>query len=109
MQGGMCFNKGNLTSASFTQTYSSGMIGPVIPGNTVSPTSLSYTFPTAFSTTPVVTLSTQNNTTNGVSWGIILSVIGVSNTGVVLVAYNAKKSAVAVNSCGYNIIAVGGW
>ena len=105
----MCFNKGNLTSAFYTQTYSSGMIGPAIPGNTVSPTSLSYTFPTAFSTTPVITLSTQNNTANGASWGIILSVAGVSTTGVVLVAYNAKNSAVAVNSWGYNLIAVGGW
>lgn len=108
-QSGMCYSKGNLTSAFFTQTYSSGMIGPAIPGNTVSPTSLSYTFPTAFSSTPVITLSTQNNTLNGASWGIILSVIGVSTTGVVLVAYNAKNSAVAVNSWGYNLIAVGGW
>ena len=41
--------------------------------------------------------------------GELLSVIGVSNTGVVLVAYNAKNSAVAVNSWGYNLIAVGGW
>jgi hypothetical protein len=107
--GGIQFTKGNLNYLHYTQTYSSGMIGPAISGNNVSPTSLSYTFPTAFSTTPVVTLSTQNNTLNGASWGIILSVIGVSNTGVVLVAYNAKNSAVAVNSWGYNIIAVGGW
>ena len=108
-QSGMCFNKGNLTSAFYTQTYSSGMIGPAISGNSPSPTSLSYTFTTPFGNIPTVTLSHQITTgTNTNNWGIILSVAGVSSTGVVFVAYNAKNTAVAVNSWGYSIIAIGG-
>jgi hypothetical protein len=109
MNGGFLFGKGNLSSPSLTQTYSSGMIGPAIPANTVSPTSLSYTFATPFSTVPVVSLSVQNNTATGGSWGVILSIRAVSVNGVVLVAYNAKGTAVAVNSWGYNLIAIGGY
>ena len=107
---GLAYGKGNLTSPHFTQTYSSGMIGPAIPANSPAPTSLSYTFTTPFGNIPTVTLSHQITTgTNTNNWGIILSVAGVSSTGIVFVAYNAKNTAVAVNSWGYNIIAVGGW
>ena len=107
----MCFNKGNLTSAFYTQTYSSGMIGQAIPGNSAAPLPVTYTFTNPFGNIPTVTLSHQivvipPNTSN---WGIILNIASISSTAITFVAYNAKNTAVAVNSWGYHIIAVGGW
>ena len=107
---GLAYGKGNLTSPHFTQTYSSGMIGPAISGNSPAPTSLSYTFTTPFGNIPAITLSVHINTgANTNNRGVILSIAGVSSTGVVFVAYNAKSTAVAVNSWGYSIIAIGGY
>ena len=111
LNGGFLFNKGNIVRKpiQYTNLYIRND-SPAIPANAPAPTSLSYTFTTPFGNIPTVTLSHQITTgTNTNNWGIILSVAGVSSTGIVFVAYNAKSTAVAVNSWGYNIIAVGGW
>lgn len=108
---GLSFGKGNLTSATFMQTYSTGFTGIQILANTIITNSWTITFASVglanFSTAPIVTASVICATPN--STGVIVQVAGTLTTGVVFLAYNSKASTALANTWGISFIAVGGY
>ena len=108
---GISFGKGNLTSASLTQSYSTGYTGIQILANTIITTAWLITFASVglanFSTIPVVTASVICATIN--SFGVQVQIYNVSTTAIAFVAYNAKAFTAPANTWGISFIAVGGY
>ena len=84
---GFSFAQGNLTSASFIQTGSGNPNISIGSGSAMTPISIGFT--SAFSASPIVTVTLYTN--NAASMGVILSCVSPSTTGFTLNAYNSRS------------------
>jgi len=111
VNGGVCFDKGNLTGGSFIQTLTSITNGLVIAGNSLMVPNLIVTFISLggvnFSTTPNVSVTLRS--ANTACSGVILSIYSKNNTRVVIQAYNANGTVAPAGAWGVEIIAIGGY
>lgn len=104
-EGGISFSKGNLSSPQNIQAGSASGLSQVA-ANSPGGAAIVVTFPTAFTSTPVVVLT--NSSTSGASAsGLIVSVTATTSSNFSFLVYNARN----VNSglWGYKWIAIGGY
>ena len=100
---GFSFAQGNLTSASFIQTGSGNPNISIGSGSAMTPISIGFT--SAFSASPIVTVTLYTN--NAASMGVILSCVSPSTTGFTLNAYNARNVTAVAGTWGYMFSAIG--
>lgn len=109
--GGISFAKGNLSAASFIQTYSTGLTGIAIAANSNGPvivvnfaasagaSFLAGTIPSV-TVTPIISIGSN-------AVGLVFTTAAVSATQFYLYTYNAKAFNILVNTWGYSYTAIG--
>jgi hypothetical protein len=109
--GGICFDKGNLTTGTFIQTFTSLTNGLVIAANSTMAPNIIMDFASFggvnFGTIPNVSLTLRANNTTAAR--IILSLYSKSASRVVVQAYNANAINVPAGTWGIEVVAIGGY